>query len=228
MLNKDIVDVNTPGAFFIQRSVWAMQGMKMADGKKKVLGDLSSRSLYDGERLKMVNENGSMDVALSLDFFQHILPKVESDEYEIDEETNKAIRDYKESLKNNHPELSEEEIAKKVQATGLQEDAYVYIKDKDGNYVTDERGFYIRKKKMRDMTFDEARKWLIRKGIIGKNAKPSIVSYRIPTQAESSIHALRCVDVIPVVRDTIIYPEEYTKETGSDKQSRCSILKKSL
>lgn len=26
MLNKEIVDVNTPGAFFIQRSVWAMQG----------------------------------------------------------------------------------------------------------------------------------------------------------------------------------------------------------
>ena len=26
MINKDVVDVNTPGAFFIQRSIWAMQG----------------------------------------------------------------------------------------------------------------------------------------------------------------------------------------------------------
>lgn len=29
MINKDVVDVNTPGAFFIQRSVWAMQGQRM-------------------------------------------------------------------------------------------------------------------------------------------------------------------------------------------------------
>jgi hypothetical protein len=56
----------------------------------------------------------------------------------------------------------------------------------------------------------------MRKGIIGDKAKASIVAYRIPTQAESSIHALRCVDVIPVVRDTVILPEEFTKITGSD------------
>jgi len=43
-----------------------------------------------------------------------------------------------------------------------------------------------------------------------------MVGYRIPTQAISSIHALRCVDVIPVVRDTIILPKEFTKITGSD------------
>jgi len=72
----------------------------------------------------------------------------------------------------------------------------------------------IPKRKMRDMTFDEARKLLLRKGIIG--GKANIVAYRIPTQAESSIHALRCVDVLPVVRDTVILPEEFTKITGSD------------
>jgi len=27
---------------------------------------------------------------------------------------------------------------------------------------------------------------------------------------------LRCVDIIPAVRDTIILPEEFTKTTGSD------------
>jgi len=56
------------------------------------------------------------------------------------------------------------------------------------------------------MTFTEAREWLIEHNIIGENAKASIVAYRIPTQAESSIHALRCVDVLPVVRDTVILP----------------------
>lgn len=179
MINKDVVDVNTPGAFFIQRSVWAMQGMKMFDGKKNVKGDLSNRSLYDGKRLQMVNEEGSMDCVLSLDFFKNILPQVPTDEYEIDEDGN-----------------------------------YVYERGEGGAYKVDEHMQPIPKKKMRDMTFTEARKWLIRKGIIG--GKANIVAYRIPTQAESSIHALRCVDVIPVVRDTVILPEEFTKITGSD------------
>jgi len=43
------------------------------------------------------------------------------------------------------------------------------------------------------------------------------MGYRIPTQALASISALRFVDVIPVVRDTIILPKEFTKVTGSDK-----------
>ena len=38
----------------------------------------------------------------------------------------------------------------------------------------------------------------------------------IPTQAMSSIHALRCVDVIETVSDTIILPKEFTAITGSD------------
>ena len=50
------------------------------------------------------------------------------------------------------------------------------------------------------------------------NAEANIVGYRIPTQAISSIHALRCVDVLPVVRDTIVLPSEITAITGSDKQ----------
>ena len=70
--------------------------------------------------------------------------------------------------------------------------------------------------RMREMTFDELRRWLINRNIIGPNATANIVAYRIPTQAESSIHALRCVDILPVVNDTVILPEEFTKITGSD------------
>ena len=68
----------------------------------------------------------------------------------------------------------------------------------------------------RPMSFEEIRKWLKDNGIIGKNAKPSILSYRIPTQAVASINALKCVDVIPVVRDTVILPKLFTTITGSD------------
>lgn len=68
----------------------------------------------------------------------------------------------------------------------------------------------------RSMSFNEKRKWLIDNELIGENAKANTIGYRIPTQAQSSIHALRFVDVVPAVKDTIILPAEFTKITGSD------------
>lgn len=65
-------------------------------------------------------------------------------------------------------------------------------------------------------TFEEARQWLIKNKYIGDEADPDTIGYRIPTQAVSSIHALRIVDVVDVVKDTIILPEEFTTITGSD------------
>ena len=82
--------------------------------------------------------------------------------------------------------------------------------DKNGKPV------YKRKIRTREMTFTELRNWLINRKIIGKEATASVVGYRIPTQAESSIHALRIVDILPVVNDTVILPAEFTKITGSD------------
>jgi hypothetical protein len=52
------------------------------------------------------------------------------------------------------------------------------------------------KGKMRNMSFNEKRQWLIDNNIIGPNAKANTIGYRIPTQAQSSIHALRFVDVV--------------------------------
>lgn len=61
------------------------------------------------------------------------------------------------------------------------------------------------------------RQWLLDHNIIGKNAKPMAMGYRIPTQGLSSISALKIVDVLPeVIGDTVILPEEFTKLTGSD------------
>lgn len=68
----------------------------------------------------------------------------------------------------------------------------------------------------RKMSFEEKRQWLIDNKIIGEGAEANTIGYRIPTQAQSSIHALRFVDVIPAVKSTIILPEEFTKITGSD------------
>lgn len=71
-------------------------------------------------------------------------------------------------------------------------------------------------KQLRGKSFDQKRKWLIDNGIIGEDAEPLVIGYRIPTQAISSISALRCVDVIAATKTTVVLPKEFTKITGSD------------
>ena len=66
------------------------------------------------------------------------------------------------------------------------------------------------------LSFNEARQWLIDNNIIGENSTSQTIGYRIPTQAQSSIHALKFVDVIPATKTAVILPEEFTKITGSD------------
>ena len=137
LINKECIDLNLPGNMFIQRSVFGMEG--------RVVADKYVPSINGGERLKLVNEQGSMDAVISIDYFVEMFPK-----------------------------------------------------------------------QLKGKSFKEQRDWLIEKGIIGKKAKALTVSYRIPTQAASSISALRFVDVLPIVRDTIVLPEEFTALTGSD------------
>lgn len=133
--NKDIIDIMTPGSSFIQRSVFAIEG-------KNGEGSIQGQEIYNGKSLQMINEEGSMDAVISIDYFQDILPK--------------------------------------------------------------------------NLSYNEARKWLLDHNIIGENATSNTIGYRIPTQAQSSIHALRFVDVVPAVKSTVILPTEFTKITGSD------------
>ena len=148
-LNKRIIDVKTPGNAFYQRSVFAMEGNVISDDEYDKLPAASRKvinwqTLNEGKQLQFVNNDGSMDAVISIDYFEHIIPE--------------------------------------------------------------------------GMSFDQARKWLFDNKIIGNRSdvKANTIGYRIPTQAQSSIHALRFVDVLPVVKDTIILPREFTKVTGSD------------
>lgn len=148
-LNKRIIDVKTPGNAFYQRSVFAMEGNVISDDEYNKLPAAAKKlinwqTLNEGKQLQFVNNDGSMDAVISIDYFEHIIPE--------------------------------------------------------------------------GMSFDQARKWLFDNKIIGNRSdvKANTIGYRIPTQAQSSIHALRFVDVLPVVKDTIILPREFTKVTGSD------------
>ena len=148
VINKNAIDITFKGNAFYQRSVFGM------DSPMKVISDKDSKyELNGGRPLQMINEEGSMDAVISIDYFKDIIPP------------------------------------------GI---------------------FY---------NFNKAKQWLIDNDIISgvktgetewHNASAQTMGYRIPTQALASISALRFVDVIPVVRDTIILPKEFTKLTGSD------------
>lgn len=61
------------------------------------------------------------------------------------------------------------------------------------------------------------RDWLITNNIIGPNAKPYGVGYRIPTQGLSSTFAFVVADVLPSqLGDVAVVPDEFTAMTGSD------------
>lgn len=185
-INGEVIDTKTPGAAFIQRSVWGMQGSKLFERSDGGIVEDNNVTLYNGKRLQMINKEGSMDCVLSIDYFKKLLG-------DFDIQTKRTFELTKDGAK-------------------------IPLKDKDGNIKVDKYGNTIYKTKLekRQLSFEEARQWLIDNGIIGEEAKANILAYRIPTQAQSSIHALRCVDVIPVVNDTVILPEEFTKITGSD------------
>lgn len=68
-----------------------------------------------------------------------------------------------------------------------------------------------------NLTYREARQWLIDHEVIGDKATANAIGYRIPTQSIASISPLRFVDVFPeIMGDTIMLPEDFTKLTGSD------------
>ena len=98
--NKDIIDIMTPGSSFIQRSVFAIED-------KNGEGNIHGQEIYNGNRLQMINEEGSMDAVISIDYFHDILPK--------------------------------------------------------------------------NLSYNEARQWLLDHNIIGENATSNTIGYRIPT-----------------------------------------------
>lgn len=66
-------------------------------------------------------------------------------------------------------------------------------------------------------SFSEQRQWLLDHNVIGDNANAIAMGYRIPTQGLSSVSGLHVKDVLPSnVGDTIILPDEFTAQTGSD------------
>lgn len=214
-INKSVIDTKTPGAAFIQRSVWGMEGSTLYDSRKgNIVGDDNiAPSINGGKRLQMVNEEGSMDCVLSVDFFTKILGDLfhytTGGDYILNEFGNRipVTRIYKGKT-----------LYKVKSADMFNEGKFVETWVDDINNLPDGTEVIYKKNKIEHHTrsLDEVRQYLIDQGMIGPKAKANILAYRIPTQAQSSIHALRCVDILPVVNDTVMLPAEFTRITGSD------------
>lgn len=214
-INKSVIDTKTPGAAFVQRSVWGMEGSTLYDSRKGniVSDDDIAPSINGGNSLQMVNEEGSMDCVLSVDFFTKILGDLfhytTGGDYILDRfgERIPVTRIY------------EGKTLYKVKSVDMfNEGKFVETWVDDIDNLPDGTEAIYKKNKTEHHTrsFDEVRQYLIDQGMIGPKAKANILAYRIPTQAQSSIHALRCVDILPVVNDTVMLPAEFTRITGSD------------
>ena len=70
LVNKTVVDINTKGGAAIQMSNF---GFKKTATIEYNPNDMSP--LNNGNSLKFLRDNGSMEVMLSTNFFRHIVPK---------------------------------------------------------------------------------------------------------------------------------------------------------
>lgn len=214
-INKSVIDTKTPGAAFIQRSIWSMESATLYDRRKgKLIGDENiAPSINGGKRLQMVNEEGSMDCVLSVDFFT----KIFGDLFHYTTGGDYILNEF-----GNHIPVTRihkgKTLYKVKQADMFNEGKFVETWVDDISNLPDGTEVIYKKNKIERHTrsFDEVRQYLIDQGVIGPNAKTNILAYRIPTQAQASTHALRCVDIMPVVNDTVMLPAEFTRVTGSD------------
>ena len=196
MIDKRVLDTNTPGKAFYQRSVWGMEGQSILSD------DNIPPTINGGKKLQVNNEDNSMDIVLSIDYFEDILKKAKV-------KSGRKVKKTRKVKRNQY--VTYEKYGQRVTDYTKTQEVEV-----DEEYETDE---YV---SVSTLSFEAQKKWLEDHNIIGHNAKANIIGYRIPTQAVSSIHAMRCVDVLPVVRDTIIMPAAITSITGSDRQYHCS------
>lgn len=195
-INKELININTPGAAFYQRPAWAMEGAMPTD---YISDEDFDYTINHGAPLKEKNEEGSSDCVLTIDFFNYLFDE--------------------------HPQLKHASFeAKKAWLikNGIISGWDYNITETDSgtqiifNYRTLEltKGTVYKTQTGEVRTADEG--GVYENVCVWKNATANIVGYRIPTQATSSIHAFRCVDVIPVLNHTVILPKAITAVTGSD------------
>lgn len=208
LINKEVIDVNTPGGSAIQMASFGFKG-KNVDSYSNIsllnqnIDDLQL-SVRTNKLLKAKGINTIEDIIkygeqqlkhyLSDKQFTEILDLFSS--LNIDFNTKKEFK-YRAFNDGNKLSFDPDKGSMEVMlSTNFFRD--VVPQEYQTDYTT-----------MRD--------WLIKHNVIGSNAKPYGIGYRIPTQGLSSTFSFIVADVLPAqTGDTIVVPDEFTAMTGSD------------
>lgn len=208
LINKEVIDVNTPGGSAIQMASFGFKG-KNVDSYSNIsllnqnIDDLQF-SVRTNKLLKAKGINTIEDIIkygeqqlkhyLSDKQFTEILDFFSS--FNIDFNTKKEFK-YRAFNDGNKLSFDPDKGSMEVMlSTNFFRD--VVPQEYQTDYTT-----------MRD--------WLIKHNVIGSNAKPYGIGYRIPTQGLSSTFSFIVADVLPAqTGDTIVVPDEFTAMTGSD------------
>lgn len=208
LINKEVIDVNTPGGSAIQMASFGFKG-KNVDSYSNIsllnqnIDDLQL-SVRTNKLLKAKGINTIEDIIkygeqqlkhyLSDKQFTEILDLFSS--LNIDFNTKKEFK-YRAFNDGNKLSFDPDKGSMEVMlSTNFFRD--VVPQEYQTDYIT-----------MRD--------WLIKHNVIGSNAKPYGIGYRIPTQGLSSTFSFIVADVLPAqTGDTIVVPDEFTAMTGSD------------
>lgn len=208
LINKEVIDVNTPGGSAIQMASFGFKG-KNVDSYSNIsllnqnIDDLQF-SVRTNKLLKAKGINTIEDIIkygeqqlkhyLSDKQFTEILDLFSS--LNIDFNTKKEFK-YRAFNDGNKLSFDPDKGSMEVMlSTNFFRDVVPQ------EYQTD---------------YTTMRNWLIKHNVIGSNAKPYGIGYRIPTQGLSSTFSFIVADVLPAqTGDTIVVPDEFTAMTGSD------------
>lgn len=208
LINKEVIDVNTPGGSAIQMASFGFKGKDVdsysnihllnqnidnLDLSVKLNKILKARGI---NTIKDIIEYGESPLKMSLSdkHFTEILDLFSS--FSIDFNTKEEFK-YRAFNDGNKLSFDPDKGSMEVMlSTNFFRD--VVPQEYQTDYTT-----------MRD--------WLIEHNVIGNNSKPYGIGYRIPTQGLSSTFSFIVADVLPAqTGDTIVVPDEFTAMTGSD------------
>lgn len=208
LINKEVIDVNTPGGSAIQMASFGFKGKNVDSYSNISLLNLNIDDLQFSIRTnKLLKAKGINTIEDIIKYGEQQLKHYLSDKQfteildlfsslNIDFNTKKEFK-YRAFNDGNKLSFDPDKGSMEVMlSTNFFRD--VVPQEYQTDYTT-----------MRD--------WLIKHNVIGSNAKPYGIGYRIPTQGLSSTFSFIVADVLPAqTGDTIVVPDEFTAMTGSD------------
>lgn len=224
----NVIDIPTNGGSAIQQSEFGfIGGMHQYSKDSSIKSNDQYASYNEGNKLKWIKEDNSMEVMLSIKFFYDVLPTFYKNLDYWSQRQWLIDHDFINGKKSNRKYLGEDEIFDRNVddfIVNLSDKLYTKIKADEkiktlGDLYKASRSekFNVSEKKQLQQIFDNLNIDKYDITDVVSNPKPFGIGYRIPTQGMSSAFAFTVADVLPShVGDLIVVPEEFTSQTGSD------------